>query len=131
MATRETTHPLTSLVTRAVSDIAYLLQTEIRLARAELGEKMGKLATGGICAAAGVVMALAGLILLLFAIVQWLAVAGLPHEWGFLIVGGLVLLVGAGLLMAGTRNMKGAALVPHRTLDQLKADLSIVKEQMK
>jgi hypothetical protein len=131
MPTRETTHPLTSLVTRAVSEIAYLLQTEIRLARTEISDKLGKLATGGILIAAGAVLALAGLILLLFAIVQWLAIAGLPQEWGFLLVGGGVLLLGLGLLMKGTRNMKGSALVPHRTIDQLKADLSIVKEQMK
>ena len=43
---------------------------------------------------------LAGLIVLLLAIVQWLAVAGLPYEWGLLIVGGAVLVAGAVLLMA-------------------------------
>jgi uncharacterized membrane protein YqjE len=131
MAIRETTHPLTSAITRAVSDIAYLLQTEIRLARTELSEKLGKIASGGILIGAGAVLALAGLIVLLLAIVQWLAIAGLPLEWSLLLVGAVVLVLGAVLLMKGTNNMKGSALVPHRTIDQLKADLSIVKEQMK
>jgi uncharacterized membrane protein YqjE len=131
MPIRETTHPLTSAITRAVSDIAYLLQTEIRLARTELSEKLGKIASGGILIGAGAVLALAGLIVLLLAIVQWLAIAGLPLEWSLLLVGAVVLALGAVLLMKGTNNMKGSALVPHRTIDQLKADLSIVKEQMK
>jgi uncharacterized membrane protein YqjE len=131
MPIRETTHPLTSAITRAVSDIAYLLQTEIRLARTELSEKLGKVANGGILIGAGAVLALAGLIVLLLAIVQWLAIAGLPLEWSLLLVGAVVLVLGAVLLMKGTNNMKGSALVPHRTIDQLKADLSIVKEQMK
>jgi hypothetical protein len=74
-------------------------------------------------------MALAGLIILLLAIVQWLAVAGLPYEWGLLIVGGVVLIVGIVLLMRGSRTVTGQALVPQRTIEQLKADLSIVKEQ--
>jgi len=131
MPIRETTHPLTSAITRAVSDIAYLLQIEIRLARTELSEKLGKVASGGILIGAGAVLALAGLIVLLLAIVQWLAIAGLPLEWSLLLVGAVVLALGALLLMKGTNNMKGSALVPHRTIDQLKADLSIVKEQMK
>jgi uncharacterized membrane protein YqjE len=129
MATRDTTHPITSLLTRVGSEIAYLLQTEIRLAKTELGEKLGRIAGAGMRIGAGAVLALAGLIVLLLAIVQWLAVAGLPYEWGLLIVGGIVVIVGAALLMSGSRNMKGSALVPQRTIDQLKADLSIMKDQ--
>jgi uncharacterized membrane protein YqjE len=131
MPVREAPHPLTSTITRAVSEIAYLLQTEIRLARTELSEKLSKVASGGMLIGTGAVLALAGLIVLLLAIVQWLAVAGLPYEWGLLLVGAGVVLLGVALALKGTRNMKGSALVPHRTLDQLKADLSIVKEQMK
>jgi hypothetical protein len=114
-----------------VSEIAYLLQSEIRLARSEISEKLGKAANGGIMIGAGAILALAGLIVLLLAIVQWLAIAGLPHQWGLLLVGGGVLLLGAVIGMSGARNMKGSALVPHRTIDQLKADFTVVKEQMK
>jgi uncharacterized membrane protein YqjE len=129
MATRDTTHPITALLARVGSEIAYLLQTEIRLAKTELSEKLGRIAGAGIKIGAGGVLVLAGLIVLLLAIVQWLAVAGLPYEWGLLIVGGAVLVAGVVLLMSGSRDMKGSALVPQRTLDQLKADLSIMKDQ--
>jgi uncharacterized membrane protein YqjE len=129
MATRDTARPITSLLTRVGSEIAYLLQTEIRLAKTELGEKLGQVTSAGIRLGVGSVLALAGLIILLLAIVQWLAVAGMPYEWGLLLVGGVVLIVGAVLLMSAGRGLKGSALVPKRTLDQLKADLSIMKEQ--
>jgi len=59
-----------------------------------------------------------------------------PEVWwndalALIAYGAVVLVLGAVLLMKGTNNIKGSALMPHRTIDQLKADLSIVKEQMK
>lgn len=128
MAAHEGTHPLTSLLNRAASEVSYLVQTELRLARTEIGDKIGKVATGGANVGAGAVLALAGLIILLLAIVRWLEIAGLPSEWGLLLVGGGVVLLGVMLLLRGTRSMKGSNLVPQRTLDQLKADLAAIKE---
>jgi hypothetical protein len=128
MAVHEGTHPLTSLLNRAASEVSYLVQTELRLARTEISDKIGKVATGGAHVGAGAVLALAGLIILLLAIVRWLEIAGLPSEWGLLLVGGGVVLLGVALLRRGTRSMKGSNLVPQRTLDQLRADLSAIKE---
>jgi hypothetical protein len=128
MAIHEGTHPLTSLLSRAASEVSYLVQTELRLARTEMSDKLGKVATGSAHVGAGAVLALAGLILLLFAIVRWLEIAGLPREWGLLLVGSGVVLLGVMLLRRGTRSMKASNLVPQRTLDQLKADLLAIKE---
>ena len=128
MALLESTQPLTSLIQRAASEVTYLVQTELRLARTEVSDKLSQLASGGVQVGVGVVLALAGLIVLLLALVRWLEVAGLPTEWGLLLVGGAVVLLGVVLLLRGTRNMKGSTLVPHRTLDQLKADLSAIQE---
>ena len=128
MAARDSTQPLASLFSRAASEATYLIQTELRLARTEISDKLNKVASGGVHVGAGAILALAGLIILLLAIVRWLEVAGVPSEWGLLLVGGVVVLVGFVLLLRGTRSMKGSNLVPERTLDQLKADLSVVKE---
>jgi Putative Actinobacterial Holin-X, holin superfamily III len=128
MAIRESTQPLTSVIQRAASEVSYLIQTELRLARTEVSDKLGQVANGGVQVGIGAVMALAGLIIFLLAIVRWLEVAGLPSEWGFLLVGGGVVLLGIVLLLRGTRSMKGSNLVPQRTLDQLKADLSAIQE---
>jgi uncharacterized membrane protein YqjE len=128
MALLESTQPLTSIIQRAASEVTYLVQTELRLARTEVSDKLSQIASGGVQVGVGVVLALAGLIVLLLALVQWLEVAGLPTEWGLLLVGGAVVLLGVVLLLRGTRSMKGSNLVPHRTLDQLKADLSAIRE---
>ena len=125
----QTSRPITAVLTQVVSDVAYLLQTEIRLARAELNEKIGKAASSGKLIGAGAVLMLAGLIVLLLAVARWLTVAGMPEEWSLTLVGGVVLAIGAGLAMQGSRGLKASALKPYRTLDQLRADMSILKEQ--
>ena len=66
MPTRETTRPIVSLMTHVASDLAYLVQTEFRLARAEMGEKLSVASNAGAYLAAGGVVALGGLIALLF-----------------------------------------------------------------
>ena len=128
MAISESAHPVTSIIQRAASQISYLFQTELRLARAEITDKLSNVATAGMHVGIGAVLALAGLIVFLLALVRWLEVAGLPAEWGLLLVGGGVVLLGVILLLRGTRSMKGSNLVPNRSLNQLKADASVMKE---
>ena len=78
MAVRDSTQPLASLFSRAASEATYLIQTELRLARTEISDKLNKVASGGVHVGAGAILALAGLIILLLAIVRWLEVAGVP-----------------------------------------------------
>jgi len=113
-----------------IDDTVHLFQTEIRLIRAEINEKISRLANGGTLVAAGAVAAFAAVFLLLQAIVRWLAVAGLPDEWGYLLVGIIVAAAAAGLLIAGINRIKSTNLMPDRTLDQLKADFATVKEHV-
>ena len=122
-------HPVTSILTAVVSEVAYLIQTELRLARAELGEKFSQYINGGILLGAAVALVLPGLVVLLLAIARWLAIAGLPEEWGLLLVGLVVIAIGAGLAFAGVKALK-VSPVPERTLEQVRADFSIAKEQV-
>ena len=131
MATRESARPLTSLLTQMVSEVAYLLQTEIRLARAEISEKLAAAANGGAMLAAAGILLLAGLFVLLLDIARWIEIAGLPDQWSLLVVGGMAVLIGLGLAFAGARRFKGSALVPQRTIEQVRADFSIAKEPLK
>jgi len=130
MAMHESTRPLTSLFTDTVAEVTHLFQTEIRLVRAELNEKLSRAASSGVLIAAGGVVMIPAVFILLLAIVRWLAVAGLPEHWGLLLVGLAVAGIGAGLLMKGINNLKGSALVPHRSIEQVRADLSMAKEQV-
>src|SRR5437763_11669686 len=98
MATRDSSRPLASVMTQVVSDLAFLLQTEFRLARAEVGEKMSQAANGAMFLGIAAVLSLAGLFVLLLAAVRWLEIAGMPDQWGYLLVGGVTL--GGGVLFA-------------------------------
>src|SRR5438045_2810172 len=131
MPLRLSTRPLSSVLTEIVSEVAYLVQTEIRLARAEIGEKISGAAIGGALLGAAAILLLVGLFVLMLGVVRWLAIAGLPEQWGFLLVGGVVVLAGVGLGIAGAKNLTGSALMPTRTVDQVRADFSIMQEQVK
>jgi hypothetical protein len=130
MASHDSTRPLGSLFTDVVSEITHLFQTELRLVRAEMNEKVNRVANSGALIGAGAVILLPAVFILLLAIVRWLAVAGLPEQWGLVIVGGAVALLGVALLMKGINNLKGSALVPQRTIQQVRADVSLAKEQV-
>jgi hypothetical protein len=131
MAAKETTRPIVSLMTHVASDLAYLVQTEFRLARAELGEKLSVASNAGAYLAAGGVIALGGYIALLFDIAHWLVAAGLSYEWSLLIVALLALAIGAVLAMVGINRLKGAAFVPNRTLEQMREDIVGAKEHVR
>ena len=130
MASHDQTRPLGSLFTDVVSEITHLFRTELRLARAEMNEKVSRAANSGALIGAGAVVLLPAVFILLLAIVRWLAVAGIPEQWGLLLVGAAVAVLGVALLMTGINNLKGPALVPKRTIEQVRADVSLAKEQV-
>jgi hypothetical protein len=78
----------------------------------------------------GLVFLLAALIFLLQSVVSWLEVAGLPDEWGYLLVGLAVGIAGAVLLNKGIKALKETSVVPDRAVNQVRADLATVKEHM-
>lgn len=131
MASHESARPLGSLFTDVVSEVTHLFQTEIRLVRAEMNEKVSRVANSGALIGAGAVILLPAVFILLLAIVRWLAVAGIPEQWGLLIVGGVIAILGVALLMKGINNLKGPALVPSRTIEQVRADVSLAKEHVR
>jgi uncharacterized membrane protein YqjE len=131
MVARDTTRPIMSLMSEVASDLAYLVQTEFRLARAEISEKIAAISNAGLYLALGAGLGFAGLIILLFDIAQWIAIAGLPTEWSLLLVA-VVALVAAGLLaMAGVNRAKSSNLVPERTLEQVREDYATAKEHVR
>ena len=130
MVHQEDKRTIVNLFADVIGDTVHLFQTEIRLIRAEINEKIARLANGGTLVGAGALAAIAAVFLLLQDIVRWLAVAGLPDQWGYLLVGIVVAAIAAALLMAGVNRIKSTNLVPDRTLDQLKADVATVKEHV-
>jgi drug/metabolite transporter (DMT)-like permease len=111
------------------TSITTLFRKEIQLARAETSEKVTQVAVALGSMVGGAILALAALMVLLQALVIGLTEAGIPAGWASLIVGVVVAGIAYGMIYKGTRDLKASQLVPNRTVDSLKRDAQVVKEQ--
>jgi hypothetical protein len=128
-----TDKPLGALFSDLTRNTVDLVRQEIALARAEMSQKISN-AQGGITEIAiGAAILLAGLFIILQAIVAAVAML-LPPElapWlAPLIVGVVIALVGYGMLKAGSKKLQPDNLMPHRTMDSLKRDKHVAQERV-
>ena len=120
---------LPQALSNVVGDLVDLFQIEMRLARAELSEKIAtKLQAGIWISVAGVLALIAGL-LIVQAIVLGIASYGIALHWSCLIVAGVLAVIA---LMSFFKGRSGAKeeLAPTRTINQVKKDIATAKEQM-
>ena len=88
--------------------------------------------TGAIAMLAGAaVIAIPGLVIVLQAIATMLMANGMEPQWALLIVGAVVLAIGAILLMVGVGRLRASHLSPDRTLHQIRRDAAVAKEQIR
>jgi len=120
----------TDLFGSVVTQISTLFRKEMQLARAEMGEKVGEASGAAALIAIGGVLLLAGLIILLQALVTFLVYAGIPVAWSQVTVFVVVGLIGYSMLRSGMNRLKATNLVPSRTAEQLSRDAAVVKEQV-
>jgi len=118
------------LVADLGSSITTLFRKEIQLARAETSEKISQAGGAVAVIAAGGVLTLAALIVLLEAIVIAIADAGLPPAAAAAIVGVAVAVLAYVLIHMGIRNLRASQLVPSRTVDALKRDAQVAEEHL-
>jgi len=111
------------------NSVSTLFRKEIELARAETSEKVSQAAFAAGSIAGGAILALAALIVLLQALVIALAELGLAPALSALIVGGIVAIVAFALIYKGMKDLKASNLAPTRTVDSLRRDAQMVKEQ--
>lgn len=103
----------------AISLVTDLFRTEVKLARAEIGEKASQAVSGAIVAVVGAILLLSALVLLLAAAVDWIVTLGFARYLAGLMVGGGVAVLGLILLLVAVGRLKPANLAPRRTLGQL------------
>jgi hypothetical protein len=113
-----------------INELTLLFQNELRLLRAEADERIKRITSSGGLIAGGAVAALAAVFLLLQSLVLWLAVAGLPEQWGYLAVGIIVAAIAVILVSSGISRLKETSLAPDRTIRQAREDLAAVKEHL-
>ncbi len=131
MSEQQDSRSLMTLVSDLAQQMTTLFQTEGKLFRAELYEKMAKVGAGAAEVLGGAICLLAALLILLQALVIALANAGLGAGWSSLLVGLLVAGLGMFLLKNGSDAVSSSNLTPDRTQTQLKRDAQVVKEQLK
>ena len=120
---------LPNAFSKVITDLADLLQKEVRLARAELSEKLSITFRAGIWMSAAALLSIVAVLLVVQASVLALSAAtGIALHWSCLI---LATILGAA---AGAAFVKGQADVPSqispdRTINQVKQDIAAAKEQ--
>ncbi|MFN4015855.1 MAG: phage holin family protein [Reyranella sp.] len=123
-----------ALVTDALGRSADLIQTEIRLARVELGEKAEALKTsvvsGLVMMLIGTVFIIGALILVLQALVAALIQGGVNPALAILIVAGGSAVGGIVVLLAGKKTIGAVDPTPTRTITSLQNDARMAKESL-
>lgn len=107
-----------------------LVRKEVQLAKAELTQSATEAARGIGMLVAGGAVAYAGLLFVLLAIVFGLIKAGWEAWLSALVVGLVVVAIGAVLVLRARESLKPANLAPRRTVETLKEDQEWAKEQI-
>lgn len=121
---------LTDLLSGLTTDLSTLVREEVTLARTETEEKIGKAVRSAVGVVIGGVIAYAGLILLLIAAAIALGLAIDSYWLSSLIIGLVVIVVGAILLISGINTLQNLNPVPEKTIDTLKNDAQWAKEEV-
>jgi drug/metabolite transporter (DMT)-like permease len=120
---------LKELLADLTHSVTTLFRKEIELARAEISEKLSQAGVAAGAVAAGAILALAALIVLLQALVIALSELGVAPALSALIVGGVVAIIAFALIYKGMNDLKASNLAPTRTVEALRRDAHMVKEQ--
>jgi hypothetical protein len=118
---------LSSLLGDTLSQFAKLFQTEIDLAKAELGEKMQRAGSAIGFIAGGAMLIIPGLVMALFALSAALIAAGWSQSVSYLLSAILALVIAAILLAVGISRLRPANLAPRETMRSLEKDRDVVK----
>ena len=118
-----------ALLSDLASETATLVRQEIALFKAELHEKLARLGQGVGALTAGGLVAFSGWLVLLAAAV--LGLSNVVAPWlAALIVGVVVLALGAGLLFFGKSRLDADALALRRTINSLRGDEAWIRDQL-
>lgn len=118
---------LGALVADLFRETTDLLRGEVRLAKAELAEKVTQVETGAVSFAVAYVMCFLGVLLLLEAAV--IALANVVPGWAAaLIVGAIVLAIGFVFLGKAKKNLSVRNMTLKATQESLRKDKQVLKE---
>ena len=113
--------PIAALLSDLAAETSALVRQEIALFKAELSEKLTRMGVGAGALAAGALIAFSGWLALIAAAI--LGLSNVLAPWlSAVIIGVLIVVLGAALVLFGKSRLKADALVPRRTLNSLRED---------
>jgi len=131
MGTQSDLGTISTLLGDALSQSAKLVQNEVDLAKAELGEKVQQIGWAIGFFAAAAVLVIPALVMALFALATTLMEAGWSQPISYL-VSAIVAAGVAGVLFAvGVNRLDARNLAPRETMGQLEKDKATVKDMVR
>lgn len=113
---------------RVVSDLADLMQKEMRLAKAEIADKITLGVRAGVWMLVAAALGIIALLLVIEACVFGLSAAtGLALHWSSLIIAAALSVIAAASFAKGKADTP--SLAPDRAVHQVKRDIAVAKEQ--
>jgi hypothetical protein len=107
-----------------------LLRQELSLARAETQDKLHQIIAVLVAMLGGALLAFAGLIILLDALVYGLVEAGMERWLAALVVGGVVALLGLLVAWKAQSELSATRLAPERSAASFRKDVDMLREQV-
>jgi hypothetical protein len=117
--------PLATTLKELFSDVSDLVRKEIRLARAEIGEKISTALEAGIWMAIAAVLVMIAGLLVIQALVFGIASLGIGVHWACLIVAAFLTAIAGGSFFYG-RSKTQLSIRPSRTIAQIEKDMRMV-----
>jgi uncharacterized membrane protein YqjE len=118
---------LGALLGGIANDVQDLVRGEIALARSELEQKFERFVLAAIWVLGGALLGFAGLVVMLQGVAAALALA-MPVWLASLIVGIVIIAIGAAFAKSGLAMLSLKSLTPDRTVDNLQKDAHLIKE---
>jgi Putative Actinobacterial Holin-X, holin superfamily III len=117
--------PIPEIFTDLIGQVTTLIRKEGQLARAEISEKATRALAGMAMILLGAMLLIPALVVLLQAAIMGLIGNGLDPTAAALLVGGAIFLIGMVLGLIGWSRVNAGALVPDKTIGQLKRDAQV------
>ena len=128
--TTESPPSMASLLTGIANDLQTLVRQEIALAKTEMLREWDKAKTAaGSMAAGAAVLAVGGLLLCIAVVCVLHEVAGLPWWASFLIVGGVLAVLGLVLFYTGRNKAAQVNVIPPQTAETMRENVQWIRNQ--
>jgi hypothetical protein len=118
------------LVKEILANVEQIFRSEVRLAKAEVKEEIGRGSKAGVVLGAGVIMAFYSVGFLLLSAVYALSLR-LPLWGSALLTGAFAGVVALLLILTGRQRIRQVHLKPERTIETVKENVAWMRQQVK